>query len=100
MTLTNAQLKALKILSATSYSNPISAAGFAEKMWPDSNMHTSSKNQGHGATTGKAAWLCGGSYLAKLKKKGWIYICGDYLNRFYISQKGKEAIKAGKPLNN
>lgn len=41
-------------------------------MWPDSLMHTRVSNQGNGATRGKAAWLCGGSYIAKLVIKGLV----------------------------
>lgn len=49
----------------------ITAGKFAEKMWPDNLMHVRISNGGHGAQSGKAGWLCGGSYLGKLRKKGW-----------------------------
>ncbi len=71
--LTPAQVKALTILCNNS-SVATSASKFAELMWGDTNtnMFTSSKNQGNGACRGKAAWLCGGSYLGRLRKKGWV----------------------------
>lgn len=91
--LTTPQLKALIIMKNTSWEKTFSAAGFAKQMWVDSNMHTTSKNTGHGACTGKAAWLCGGSYLQKLRKKGWICVTGEYLNEFYISLEGRKILK-------
>lgn len=67
--LTDTERKALQIVR----DHPgISASYFAELMWPDSHMHSKVSNQGHGATRGKAAWLCGGSYLGKLRKKEWV----------------------------
>ena len=93
MAITKSQEKALNILKETSYLNGLSASQFAQHMWKDSNMHTTSKNTGNGACRGKAAWLCGGSYLAKLRKKGWVAVCGDNLNIFYITTKGKEALE-------
>lgn len=92
MAITKAQEKALNILKGTSYLDGLSATEFAQQMWKGSKMHTSSKNTGNGACIGKAAWLCGGSYLAKLKKKGWVATCGDHLNIFYITMQGKKAL--------
>lgn len=91
--MTETQFKALTILKDTTWGKGYSAAGFAEKMWPDSNMHKSSKNTGNGSCRGKAAWLCGGSYLAKLRKKGWIAVYGEFLNRFYLSFDGRKALE-------
>jgi len=51
---------------------PGSAAQFAELFWPDNPMHRTVKSGGHGANVGKAAWLCGGSYLRRLEKAGLI----------------------------
>lgn len=97
--MTTSQYKALTILKNTSWGDGFSAAGFAKKMWPDSNMHKSSKNTGNGACRGKAAWLCGGSYLAKLRKLELVNVYGENLNRFYLTQKGKKALaeKDAKP---
>ena len=67
--LSDSQFRALEILISTNIERTFSARAFAEKMWPQSNMHTKTSNTGNGATRGKAAWLCGGSYLRKLEKK-------------------------------
>lgn len=42
---------------------------FAWRMWPLAGMHFRVSNQGRGACTGKAAWMCGGAYLGKLCKQ-------------------------------
>lgn len=68
----NKETQALNILKDTTIDNPMTCRTFAEKMWPDSRMHKKVSNQGNGATTGKAAWLCAGSYLSKLKYKGLV----------------------------
>ena len=97
--MTDVQKKALLILKETNFEKGMSAAGFAKKMWPDSNMHTSSKNTGHGSCTGKAAWLCGGSYLAKLRKLGYVNSVWDisgYNNGYCITQKGRDLINPPK----
>ena len=88
--LTPTKIRALDFLKNTSDQRPMTARRFAELMWPGSNMHTSSKNQGNGATRGKAAWLCGGSYLGKLRKM-------DLVSNFsspgyYITSKGLEKL--------
>lgn len=87
--LTKAQYKALNILKGTDYFNTMASAEFARRMWPDSNMHRKVSNQGHGATRGKAAWLCGGSYLAKLRHKGWVSN-GKGSYGYYITQQGRK----------
>jgi len=89
--MTNTQYKALKFLENTSYMKPMTSARIAELLWPDSSMHTSSKNTGNGACRGKAAWLCGGSYMGKLKKKGWVKD-GHNFRGYFISREGKEAL--------
>lgn len=93
--LTEPQKKALTILKDTSFQKIISAREFAEQMWSDTetNMFTSSKNQGNGACRGKAAWLCAGSYLGKLIKKGWVYASdttGQY--GYCITNEGKKLL--------
>ena len=94
MSLTKAQEKALDILKDTSrFGKHFSASGFASLMWPDSTMHTKVSNTGNGATKGKGAWLCAGSYLNKLKKKGYVDCCGEYLNRWFITEVGKSELK-------
>ena len=93
MKITDKTIKALKIIQE----NPeLTARDFAEKMWPDSLMHIRTSNQGNGACKGKAAWLCGGSYLGKLKKEKLIYrdlSDGGYIGKFYLMNKGREAIE-------
>lgn len=91
--LTKYQIKALTILKDTSWVNQMNATFFAQQMWPDSNMHKTVSNQGHGATRGKAAWLCAGSYLAKLHKKD--LVCVDYSSRigYYIYVKGLRLLR-------
>ena len=90
--LTAFQLRALNYLSTV---EKISPAVFAEKMWPESNMHTRYSNQGHGACRGKAAWLSGGSYLSKLQKKGWVRWVSEFgKNTLYaITQKGRRVLR-------
>ena len=56
---------------------------------------TAVSNQGEGACTGKKAWLCAGSYLARLVKQGFVYrrLTRDGLTLFSITEKGREALK-------
>ena len=91
--LTVVQIKALRIIR----DNPeIRAAYFAELMWPDSNMHRKVSNQGHGACRGKAAWLCGGSYMGKLRNKGLIkyYNFEGYSWTYRLTSKAKKLLDA------
>lgn len=59
--------RALLILAVYGKTGP---DDFAWRMWPLGAMHYRVSNQGHGATEGKAAWLCGGSFLRRLEKAG------------------------------
>lgn len=87
--LTPALKKALEIIKDTSYSKQFGYRGFAEKMWPDSLMHHRSKN----GVRGTGAWLCAGSYIARLAKQGLAY--KDHKrNGFYITSKGRELIQS------
>jgi hypothetical protein len=92
MKLTEAQAKALTILKDARYDKGMSCRWFALLMWPDSNMHTTSKNTGNGSCAGKAAWLCAGSYLAKLRKKGWV--SNHDHTGWYLTGDGKEQLKS------
>lgn len=98
--LSNRCIQALEILSEYTYNEPISAMGFADKFWKDSdtNMFTSSKNTGNGACRGKAAWLCAGSYLAKLRKKGLV-TCTTWTNGYLLSFDGKKILNEIKNQN-
>jgi len=63
-------LAALKILRDQ---QPHTDAGFAQLFWPQSNMHLKHSNAGtHGTRRGAGAWLCSGSYLSKLEKRGLV----------------------------
>lgn len=68
----------------------MSAHEFATQMWEDSDMHKRVKNTGNGACAGKGAWLCAGSYLAKLIKYGWVEKSGNWL--FHITVRGEEEV--------
>lgn len=89
--MTARQFEALKILHKTTYDNPIRAREFAKKFWPDHNMHVKVLNTGNGACSGKAAWLSAGSYLAKLRKLGWVSGLTKYDGGYRITQKGINA---------
>jgi hypothetical protein len=85
------ELEALMYLRNNSINKPITAAYFAQLMWPNSSIHTKISNTGNGACSGKAAWLCGGSYLGKLKKKKlveWAYSPTGY----YLTQLAREIL--------
>ena len=85
---TKTTIKALKIIDTLELGT---ASEFARKMWPDSNMHVKVSNQGHGATAGKAAWLCGGSYLGRLAKMGLVRY-STALEKHILTQKGRDLI--------
>jgi hypothetical protein len=93
--LTKSQVKALTILKGTTYHKPMSPVAFARLMWPLSNMHTKSSNQGNGATRGKAAWLCAGSYIAVLRKKNLVDNFLDVKSNYgyYITSTGLERLE-------
>lgn len=91
--MSTSKFRALTILSDTTTEKPMSCRKFARLMWPDSHMHLKVSNQGNGATRGKAAWLCAGSYLAKLKRSGFV----DNFNTkngygYYITENGKQLL--------
>lgn len=93
--LSESQQKALAILKLSNWEKPMSVREFAQNMWPDSLMHSRVKNTGYGACAGKGAWLCGGSYLGKLKKKGLVDNHTLYRNPYgyYITKKGLKALE-------
>ena len=88
---TETTIKALNIIKEL---DRVSAAEFARRMWPDSNMHKKVSNQGNGSCRGKAAWLCGGSYLAKLAKKKLIRY-STALETYILTKDGEALIKNG-----
>lgn len=78
------QQEALDIIAA--YPG-LTAARFAELLWPDSEGWARVKNTGNGATRGKGMWLAGGCYLAKLVKLGLVRR-GDDFRSFYLTVAG------------
>lgn len=95
MLLTIKQANALEILKNTSSGSPMTCKMFARLMWPESPMHLKVSNQGRGATPGKAAWLCAGSYLSKLRRDGLVsnLFVSDG-EGYYITEKGLKLLHA------
>lgn len=91
---TKVQIKALTILKDTTPVKGMSPRDFSEKMWKDSHpdLFTKVKNTGNGATSGKAAWLCAGSYLNKLVAKGLVQRNVSNHTEYRITSKGKDVI--------
>jgi len=93
MNLTKFQRKALIIIR----DNPgITAGYFAELMWPKSKMHIKCSKQGNSCQMiqGKAAWLCAGSHIGKLRKKGWVEIINVLVyNSYRLTKAGEETLK-------
>ncbi len=92
--LTPSQAKALTILRE----HPrVTANGFAALYFTDPSqetLFTAVSNQGNGACAGKKAWLCAGSLLGKLAKKG--LVCRDYRHettRYTLTDKGKQELQ-------
>lgn len=82
-------LEALTILKEKGH---LSSRAFAEFFWPGHHMHRKISNQGNGACSGKAAWLAGGGYLNKLKKKGLVKTVNTDARLFQISDFGLETL--------
>jgi len=88
--LTEKQREAMQII----HENPnLTASQFAFKFWPEKQMHVKVSNQGHGSCGGKAAWLCGGSYLAKLIEKKLVKITQFNANKYKLTEKGEIALE-------
>jgi hypothetical protein len=71
----------------------MTASEFAQFMWPDSPGWTKVSNCGtHGARRGCGMWRAGGSFLAKLEKRGLIW---QIRERRYvrIAQKGLDMLE-------
>lgn len=99
--ITEKTYKALKVLEKTTHKYPMPANGFAIALWGDDEdkkyLFTAVSNGGHGGAAGKKAWLCAGSLLGKLAKKGlvkWISraFSGTYTG-YMITTTGKQAIE-------
>lgn len=60
---------------------------------------TAVSNQGNGACAGKKSWLCAGSFLAKLVKKGYVNRKRNIgPTRFSITEKGQKELKETEEL--
>lgn len=95
------QYKALKIVAKKlERRSTIRASEFALELWgkdlDKEHLFGSLSNQGNGACFGKKAWRCGGAYLGRLVKMGYLRRVGFY---YHISQKGIEAIKEYESKN-
>lgn len=100
--ITEKTYKALKILEPTkNYSVVMSAFVFANHFWgndPEKQyLFTATTNSGNGASSGKKAWLCAGSYLSKLAKKKLVRwtpsLEGYHGTGYQITSHGLQAIK-------
>jgi hypothetical protein len=100
--ITEKTYKALKILAPTiNFSVVMSAFTFANKFWGDDPekqyLFTAVSNNGHGASASKKAWLCAGSYLSKLAKKGLVKwnpsVKGYHGTGYAITHEGLKAMK-------
>ena len=92
--LTPSQAKALTILRE----HPgVTAHGFAALYFTDPSqktLFTAVSNQGNGACAGKKAWLCAGSLLGKLAKRGLVRRdYGSGMGRFYLTYEGENKLK-------
>lgn len=90
--ISDTQYKALKII----IDHPtVNAKGFAQFMWgeTDTNMFTKHSNQGHGACSGKAAWLCAGSYTGRLQKLGLVTKYRFNSGWVCLTDKGREEMQ-------
>jgi hypothetical protein len=91
--LTKPQRRALKILEGAA---PMTAGDFALKMWPDSpSWERHSQCGPKGSTTGAGITRQGGSFLNRLRGKGWVrlYFPGHRRVWMYeITMKGYTAL--------
>lgn len=94
--ITKRTAKALGILAENEANYPRS---FAVKFYDEPKyayLFTAVSNQGNGACAGKKAWLCAGSYLARLRKDKLAARGFDRHGRtyYYITKEGEDALKA------
>ena len=97
--LTPKQAKALSILRE----HPgVTAHGFAALYFTDPSqktLFTAVSNQGNGACAGKKAWLCAGSILGKLAKKGLVRRdFGSGTGRFFLTFGGETQLSLHKGI--
>jgi hypothetical protein len=88
--MTETRTKALAIIHRAS---GISAAAFAETMWPDSPHWRESYQCGaYGSSKGRGVVMAGGSYLGKLKKAGLVYSAYADRTGFHLTPAGEKAL--------
>lgn len=97
--LTPKQAKALDILR----NNPgCTANTFVALYFTDpsqESLFTAVSNQGNGACAGKKAWLCAGSLLGKLAKKGLVRRdYGSGTGKFYLTSKGENKLASHQDI--
>lgn len=97
--MTKRQREALEILERVGPEG-ISPRGFGLTFWPDSDMHKKHSNNTYGAQVGKAGWLAAGSYLGKLRKKGWARYGGWELRNYCITKEGRKALQLEREKDN
>ena len=98
--ITEKTYKALKVLEKTNTLKTMTANSFAILLWgmdeSKSYLFTAVSNGGNGACSGKKAWLCAGSFLGRLAKKGLVHwqprIQGACSAGYAITQAGRDAI--------
>lgn len=96
--------KALKCLEQTKVDNPMSAHLFAHRYWDDDEkkryLFTAVSYGDNGAVSGKKAWLCAGSLLSKLAKRGLAMWLFKPHHGYTITSKGLDAIREYEQQNN
>lgn len=89
--------KQAKVLSILREHPGGTAHGFAAFYFTDPSqetLFTAVSNQGNGACAGKKAWLCAGSLLGKLAKKGLVRRdFGSGTGQFYLTYEGENKLK-------
>ncbi len=97
--MTKTTFKILKAIEPGTYDRGINAKAVAWALWRDDPAHeylfSACSNQGYGACRGKKAWLCAGSLIGKLRKKGLV----DYdrhCTGYVLKQAGRRMLEACK----
>jgi len=90
--MTKRTLEVLQIL----HDHPdIGAERLSHLLWPDNDMHRKVKNCGNGARTG-IGFLCAGSYMARLIKKGLVWRSFPGGNGYQLSADGRKVLREYK----
>lgn len=79
----------------------VTANQFAAKYFTGKDhkyLFTAVSNQGNGACTGKKAWLCAGSFLGKLQKRGLIFRDRD-MRSYRLTTAGEEYLEKHDPIS-